>query len=303
MLFLDGFSIGENYPEVNPLLMARMPAFHGIFGGIMPTLEDEIVSNGEASLVLADATLGVEGLPQSGTGQTALFCGLNAAQIIGKHFGPYPHSQLKPLLQEKSLFRQLLRLGKSVYFANAYPRQFFEYVASGKTRFTVTTLTCMMLGIPLLGYDELVQGKAISADITRERWKDLGYDHLQPITPEDAGRQLCAISQQNDLTLFEYFLTDHAGHSQNMELAVEVLELFDAFLGGILEELDSEKSLLIVTSDHGNVEDLSTKTHTRNPVPVILIGPSKDEIADKIHNISHVTPALMKFVIKEGYLQ
>lgn len=299
MLFLDGFSIGENNPEVNPLLMARMPAFRGIFGGIMPTLEDEIVSNGQAALVLADATLGIEGLPQSGTGQTSLFCGLNAAQIIGKHFGPYPHSKLKPLLQGKSLFRQLLGLGKSVYFANAYPRQFFEYIASGKTRFTVTTLTCMMLGIPLLGYDELVQGKAISADITRERWKDLGYDHLQPITPEDAGRQLHAISQQNDFTLFEYFLTDHAGHGQSMELAVEVLERFDAFLGGILEELDSEKSLLIITSDHGNVEDLSTKTHTRNPVPVILIGLGKDEIADKIQNISHVTPAIMEFVIKE----
>lgn len=84
-----------------------------------------------------------------------------------------------------------------------------------------------------------------------------------------------------------------------LELAVEVLERFDAFLGGILEELDSEKSLLIITSDHGNVEDLSTKTHTRNPVPVILIGLGKDEIADKIQNISHVTPAIMEFVIRE----
>jgi len=300
MLFLDGFSIGENNREINPLLVAQMPVLRDIFDGVIPTLENGVVSNGQAVLVPADATLGVEGLPQSGTGQTALFCGVNAAEIIGKHFGPYPHSKLKPILQEKSLFRQLLRLGKSVYFTNAYPRQFFEYIASGQTRFTVTTLACMMLGIPLLGYDELVQGQAISADITRERWKDLGYDHLQPITPEQAGRQLYAISQQNDFTLFEYFLTDHAGHSQSMTMAVEVLELFDAFLGGILEKFDYEKSLLIITSDHGNVEDLSTKTHTRNPVPVILIGLGKDEIAKKIQNISHVTPAVMEFMIKEG---
>jgi bisphosphoglycerate-independent phosphoglycerate mutase (AlkP superfamily) len=156
----------------------------------------------------------------------------------------------------------------------------------------------MMLGIPLLGYDELVRDLAISADITRRGWKNLGYDNLTPIPAEEAGKQFCDIFQQNDLTMFEYFLTDHAGHSQSMSMAVEILEDLDRFLDGMLESFECDRSLLIITSDHGNIEDLSTKTHTFNPVPVILAGAGRDQIAPKIKCISDVVPSLMEFLLK-----
>ncbi len=52
--------------------------------------------------------LGVEGLPQSGTGQTSIFCGVNASKIVGKHFGPYPYSTLIPIIKEKNIFKHYL---------------------------------------------------------------------------------------------------------------------------------------------------------------------------------------------------
>ena len=51
------------------------------------------------------------------------------------------------------------------------------------------------------------------------------------------------------------------------------LEMIDAVLGGLLAAWDDENGLLILTSDHGNIEEKDQRQHTRNPVPTLLIGP------------------------------
>jgi bisphosphoglycerate-independent phosphoglycerate mutase (AlkP superfamily) len=98
---------------------------------------------------------------------------------------------------------------------------------------------------------------------------------------------------RHSFTLFEYWLTDYAGHGRDMAIAVETLERFDGMLGGLLEEFDAKECTLIVTSDHGNIEDLSTKSHTRNPVPCILAGRKRRELSAVLKNLAHVTPALL----------
>src|SRR5512134_3749832 len=142
MFFLDGVGIGRKDPEENQLLVARLPVLTELLGGKLPTLRHRGWSEAPATLLPLDATLGVPGLPQSGTGQTALFTGVNAARLLGRHFGPYPHSALRKIIGEKNIFHQLKRRGKRVCFANAYPEQFFQYIASGKTRLSVTTISC-----------------------------------------------------------------------------------------------------------------------------------------------------------------
>jgi len=49
----------------------------------------------------------VEGLPQSGTGQATLFTGVNCAERVGRHFGPYPHSTTHEILRDHNLFRRV----------------------------------------------------------------------------------------------------------------------------------------------------------------------------------------------------
>jgi bisphosphoglycerate-independent phosphoglycerate mutase (AlkP superfamily) len=148
----------------------------------------------------------------------------------------------------------------------------------------------------LLRIDSLRKDEALSADITRARWPELGYPELPIVTPEAAGEHLCTIAKKHTFTLFEYWLTDHAGHAQDMAVAVEILERFDALLGGLLKEFDSSESLLILTSDHGNVEDLSTKTHTRNPVPCLAVGKKRKEFLRGIRDLTHITPAILKLI-------
>lgn len=296
MMFLDGVGIGSKNADINPFFRAQLPNLSSLLSGNIPYKKQKTIVTSSATLLPLNATLGVQGFPQSGTGQTTLFTGVNAAKKLGQHFGPYPHSHLKPILERKNIFRQLLEKKKKVCFTNAYPKQFFEALEKGQRRYSVTTLSCVMVGMALRGGSHLKQGKAISADITNARWNDFGYDDIQTISPESAGERFYKISREHHFTLFEYFLPDHAGHSQDMRMAVEVLERFDGFLGGVLKQFDEANSLLIVTSDHGNVEDISTKSHTRNPVPVLLVGKNKDWMSKRVKNLTHITPAIVKLL-------
>ena len=233
----------------------------------------------------------MEGLPQSGTGQATLFTGVNCAERAGRHFGPYPHSTSKPVIAERNLFVQLRDAGRTGTFANAYPDRFFRF-AEGRGRWTVTTLCCIEAGVPLRREADLRAGDALTADLTAAAWPEhLGID-VPVISEVDAGRRLARLGHAADLTLFEYYLTDKAGHSQDSARAAAVLRALDAFFGGLLDALDPRRDLLVVTSDHGNLEDLGTKTHTRHPVPLVALGAGAVRLA-AVGSLTDVTPALV----------
>jgi len=297
MLFMDGVGIGKKDPAVNPLFAARLPALRSLGGGDIPSLAHRRLRGAESAVLPLDATLGVAGLPQSGTGQATLFTGVNGAALAGRHFGPHPYSTLKPVIASRSIFRRITDAGKSALFANAFPRRFFEYMEGKRARLTVTTLSCTTAGIRLLGAADLARGGGISADITNEGWKALGHGEIGAIPAGEAGRRLARLSGENDFVLFEYWKTDYAGHAMNMAEAVRVLETFDGMLARILDALERRETLLVITSDHGNVEDLTVKTHTRHPVPLFLHGAGAGEaaaFAGEGADLSCVTPLVLR---------
>ena len=293
MVFLDGVGIGRKDPRHNPFFASHLPTFERLLGGRMPHLHDAYRSNSTASLCPVNATLRMAGLPQSGTGQTSLMTGINAPRMIGKHFGPYPYSTLKPVLHEHNVFRKLHDRGRCVFYANAFPRQFFDYIGSPKARIPVFSLSWMMAGFSLNNSDTLAQGRALSADVTNERWHKLGYPGMPVVTPQDAGRKLVELTSEHDFVLYEYYLTDHAGHKQSMVEAELVLKCLDQLLEGIAESLDLSSMLMVLTSDHGNLEDLTTKSHTRNPVPFLAIGRDRRDIVRRVKNLTHIAPAIL----------
>jgi len=296
LFFLDGVGIGSNDPNVNPLFRAELPVLRSLLGGRMFHKGLKSARTAVAQLKPVNATLGVAGLPQSGTGQTAIFTGVNAPKKIGRHFGPFPTTDLKPVIRERNIFAVLLRSGKSVVFANTFPRQFFEFTQSATRRLTVTTMSCMMSGVPLLTADDLKKNRGVSADITRVRWQEMGYPDLPEIAAEEAGNHLADLSGEHDFTLFEYWLTDHAGHRREMKFCTEVLERFDRFLGGFLDNVNLQETTGLLISDHGNLEDISTKGHTRNAVPCLAFGLHKTRVLGSIGNLAHVTPAIVKLL-------
>ncbi len=296
MIFWDGVGYGKKDAMINPFFKAHLPTFTTLFGGEIPSLRHQRIHTKKASVVPVNTTFGMKGLPQSGTGQAAIFTGVNASKIVGQHFGPYPHSSLHSTIRGKNIFTQLHQRGKKTYFANAYPQKYFDYLSAHKARTPVVALSSISAQLPLHDHAELVLGKAISADIIGTRWNEFGHPNVHPISAVEAGKRFYALSRSVDFILFEYFLTDYSGHSKNMDTAVDTLERMDGFLAGILEHFDEVNDTVLFISDHGNIEDLSVKSHTRNPTPLIVIGRQKNYFAERIHCLYHVTPAIVSFL-------
>ena len=293
LLFLDGLGIGKKDEKYNPFLVADMPVIKKLMGGVMPTLRKDHRNGAQMTFKPIKATLGIPGLPQSGTGQAALLTGVNTAQIIGKHYGPHLYSTLKPIVAEQNIFRKLQIFGQNVLYANAFPQQYFDYLKSPRYRTTAIAYAWLSTGNKLNDSDSLRKSQSLSADITNERWHKLGYPDMPTMTFHEAGKRLVKLTEIFNFVLFEYYFTDHAGHSQSMKEAVGVLQKLDGLLEGILDSLDHKSMLLLLTSDHGNLEDLSTKSHTRNPVPLLAIGKNHKRFAANVKEITDVTPAII----------
>lgn len=294
MIFIDGVGIGQEDKVYNPFFKYQFQTFLKHFGKI-PSLKNPIVKNKQAIIFPTDPIMGVKGLPLSGTGQTSIFCGVNASKIIGQHFGPYPYSTLLPIIKEKNIFKYFLNRDEKVCFANAYPKIFFDYINSGKKRLSVTSLSCLLSGMRLNSVTDVRRGRALTAEIDNERWNiKLGYN-LPVIRPQTAARRLLRISDKNKFTLYEFFLTDHLGHGRIKDEFDKVMYLLDNFLLTILNEFDYVNNTLIICSDHGNLEDTTVKTHTLNPALTLAAGKHAFDIAENIKHLYDIKGTIIKF--------
>ena len=292
MIFIDGVGIGKEDYSFNPFIKFGFKTFEKFFGGV-PTLQNAKLQGDNCFLFPVDACLGVAGLPQSGTGQTTIFCGVNASKIIGQHFGPYPYSTLIPVIKEKNIFKYFLDKNQKVSFANAYPKIFFDYINSGKKRLSATSLMCQLNGMRLNKATDVRLGKALTAEITNARWNEkLGYS-LPIISPETAARRLLRMASQNTFTLYEYFLTDHIGHGRYEDEFEQIINNLDRFLYKVLDEFNYENFTLIICSDHGNLEDLSVKTHTLNPALMIAAGKNAKKIFQQVIDLTQIKDSII----------
>jgi len=296
-MFLDGVGLGEDDQQKNPFARAYLPNLQKLLGGSNLLAASAPFAGEKASLLALDASLGVGGLPQSATGQAVLLTGQNVPAAIGYHYGPKPDKATAAHLQQGGIFGELTRAGKQAALVNAYPPGYFEGINSGMRKFSSIPLAVISAGLSLFTKEDLLEGRAISADFTALGWRDRMNLHDIPVmSPHESGLHLAALSRKYDFAFFEYWLTDYAGHGQDMQAALELLQGFDLVLGGLLETWD-EQDLLLITSDHGNLEDLATRRHTGNPVPLLLVGNEKSRrYFEGAKDLSDVAPAILRLI-------
>lgn len=217
-----------------------------------------------------DTSMGVPGTPQSATGQTALFTGVNAARHLGMHMQGFPGPSLRRVIEQSSLFSRLRQAGREAAFANAYVRFSLEELTRLRLRSVTTVMTQAALGT-VRGMCELLIGRAVYHDLTHRTLA--GEAGIPPCTPREAARRLMTLALNHDFTLFEYFLTDRFGHRRDEAGLAGVLAELAEFVCE-LAEMTTDRCILVLTSDHGNCEDLSTRGHTLNPVPLLVHGPT-----------------------------
>jgi phosphopentomutase len=149
-------------------------------------------------------------------------------------------------------------------------------------------------GVKLNSTDDVLNESALTAEIVQNAWREKLNIDIPKITPTDAANRLLNVVPDYDLVLYEYYLTDKAGHKQNQEDAERVLKPLDEFLQQIIKKKRSSDTL-VITSDHGNLEDLSTKTHTRNKVPLFVLG-KKSESFRNVKSLTDVKDSIISFI-------
>ena len=287
LIFVDGLGIGTRGRH-NPLhLLGEDASPLAIFQDEEPRLPFG------GLLARTDARLGVEGRPQSASGQTTILTGVNVPATLGCHKQGFPNAAMREIIREHSVFLRLKRLGVGPNaFANAYSPRFF---AERPRWVAATTVAVEAAGLPFRTLEDLNAGRAVYHDFTNRFLVELGAD-VSPRTPEEAAEILARIASENRFTLFEHFIADRAGHEQKMDDALVVLRELAQFVGAVLARVELSRTTVILTSDHGNVEDLSKRNHTLNQVPTLAWGCGRGRVASRVRSLADITPALVELL-------
>lgn len=289
LFFVDGLGIGP--PGLaNPLWDGRLRSLRPVR---MLYEEGDIAAAGFFATGINPLT-DVPGIPQSATGQTALLTGVHAAKLLGHHLSGFPNRPLRDVISRESVFLQLARKGLLGNFANAFTPEFFPKLK--ENRLSVTTWATLAGGRPLATLSDLQAGRAVYQDFTNLHL--VSQNHRVPFfTPEDAGAVLASMAEDQDFLLYEYFLTDFAGHGGDLEFARTILCLLDRFVTACLDCLNLCRVTALLASDHGNVEDLASVPHTRHPVPFLAWGAGASYFSGgRLRSLTDVTPAIVDYL-------
>ena len=283
LFFIDGLGIGSRGPA-NPLdgLPEAEPLAH--------FRDEELRTIHDGLVVPTDPTLGVEGRPQSASGQTTILTGVNVPTRLGYHKQGFPNAAMLEILREHSIFLQLTQAGVTpVTFANTYTQRFFDE----RPRWvSATTAAVEAAGLQFRTVADLKDDRAVYQDFSNRFLIERGED-VSVRTPDEAAAVLARIVSENRFTLYEYFITDKIGHAQDVDAARTTLQALARFIRELLNRVDLNQTSVILTSDHGNIEDLSSRNHTLNQVPTIVWGKQRNQIASRIRSLADITPAIV----------
>ncbi len=291
LIFIDGLGIGPRSAH-NPLArLGAAAAPLAVFADEEPALLNDGV------LVRTDARLGIEGRPQSASGQTTILTGVNAPALLGYHKQGFPNEAMRAIIREHSIFLQLERAGiRPNVFANAYAPRFFNE----RPRWvSATTVAVEATNMRFSQLADLRAGRAVYQDFTNGLLIDAGID-IEPRTPAEAAAVLVDVAHKHRFTLYEYFITDRVGHAQDMDAALTVLSNLALFIRTVLARIDLTRTTVMLTSDHGNVEDLSSRNHTLNFVPTLAWGVGRDAVRAGVRDLADITPVIIKLLTKEA---
>lgn len=290
LVFVDGVGYGRASVE-NP--------FHGMHLDVLAPLGGGEGFDG-ARYSAIDASLGYPGLPQSATGQGVLFTGEDVIGHAGGHWPAQPTRALGQKIAEYSFLRRARESGLRAGFLNGYDegrKTHLERVVRGeepaKRRFapSASSWTALAGDGALRTLADVEAGRAATFDLTGELLRGHGLAAPRR-TIAEAASAIARGAAELDVSLFELFLTDVAGHSQDIQFARTEIAKTDRFLAALLRAIDPARQTVVVTSDHGNLEDLSTRSHTHAKVPLITYGAHAEAFSGAV-DLRDVAPRML----------
>lgn len=295
-IFVDGIGLGDD-SESNPFAIADMPNLTTLTHGERWINGIQRHDNERAIFIPTDPRLGVDGRPQSGSSQAVILTGKNVPEMLGRHYGPLPNKPIRELLDETNFFMTVKERGDSAGLISAYPPQRLAGINSGKRLPSSIQYSAIAAGQSLFSTEDVISGTALTPEYTGYPWREhLKIEDIPLFDPIEAGKKLVEISRNYRFAFHSNWMTDYVGHRGTIEQSVSLLETFDGVMAGVLSEWDDDEGLVIFTSDHGNMEDMSHGKHTESDVPTLIIGDGKETFADGFSQLLDFVPRMEQFL-------
>lgn len=296
-IFVDGIGLGDSNPEINPFYAANVPTLNALTAGQAWGKTTKRHDSERSIFIPTDPRLGIAGRPQSGSSQAVILTGKNVPEMLGRHYGPLPNIPIRALLDKTNFFKTVREKGESAGLISAYPPQRLAGINSGKRLPSSIQYSAIASGQTLFSTEEVIAGTALTPEYTGYPWREhLKIDDIPLYDAFQAGQKLVEISRNYTFAFHSNWMTDYIGHRGTLEQAVDLLETFDQMMAGVLSIWDDDEGLVIFTSDHGNMEDMSHGKHTENDVPSLIIGKGKDKFAENFSQLSDFTPRMEQYI-------
>jgi 2,3-bisphosphoglycerate-independent phosphoglycerate mutase len=108
---------------------------------------------------------------------------------------------------------------------------------------------------------------------------------------------------ETDVYVVNFANADMVGHTGNLKAAIEAVESLDTCLGWVVGTIERVKGAAIITSDHGNCEQMidpatggPNTAHTTNPVPFILCDPEFKGTLREGGSLEDITPTMLELL-------
>lgn len=143
-------------------------------------------------------------------------------------------------------------------------------------------------GVRLRTWNDVRAGEALTGTMTNElesrfEWEGLGQTPLPVQDPEQAASVLVKLAKSSDFTFYKYQLPDLVSHTGRVDLARDVFATIETFIWSILSLIDPVETIVIVTSDHGHLEQVGfTRGHPKSKVPTWYFGPDAERQASRL---------------------
>src|SRR5262249_19579359 len=127
-------------------------------------------------------------------------------------------------------------------------------------------------GLRLRTWEDVRAGRALTSAMTHDLEADFNVDFLGEaplaiLTPEGAARIVADLVADHDFVFYKYQIPDLVSHTGRLELARQVFAVIERFIETLLGALHP-KTVLVITSDHGHLEQLaSSHAHPKTAVP------------------------------------
>ncbi|MFZ4814324.1 MAG: hypothetical protein ACOYL5_07305 [Phototrophicaceae bacterium] len=301
VIFIDGIGIGEDIPARNPFSSADMSTLTALTNGKRWVQGIGRQDSARATFIPTDPRMGIPGRPQSGTGQATIISGKNVPALVGEHYGPKPNLATREVLAKGTIFNDVVARGKKAALISAYPPHLHQEIKRGKYLPSSYQQAVLQMGLPMFGVDDLRAGRALSEDWTGEAWRrQMGFTDTPLYTPEEAGARMVTIARQYDFAFFSHWMSDVIGHRGTLEDGVKLLELLNRVMRGVLNTWQDDEGVIVLTSDHGNMENLADRHHTENDVPTLIVGNQRHTVAEGLTTLADIVPGLRRVLFHES---